>query len=90
MYVNDLTSAHPWKITMFNRKSTISMEIFHSYVQLPEGITPLNPIKPPFSYGFPMVKHPTSTHPCGAFLHPNGRSKGSASPIRQAGPCWYQ
>ena len=38
------------------------MLIFHSYVSLPEGIytnkshsIPLNPIKPPFSYGFPMV-----------------------------------
>ena len=38
-------------------KSTISMAIFHCYVSSPEGISheiPLNPIKPPFSYGFPM------------------------------------
>ena len=32
------------------------MVIFHSYVMsLPEGKTPLNPMKPSFSYGFPMV-----------------------------------
>ena len=32
--------------------------LFNSYVSLPEGIShqiPLNFIKPPFSYGFPMV-----------------------------------
>ena len=28
---------------------------FHSYVKLPEGISQIIPIKPPFSYGFPMV-----------------------------------
>ena len=28
---------------------------FHSYVSLPEDKIPVNPIKPPFSYGFPMV-----------------------------------
>ena len=28
---------------------------FHSYVSLPEGKIPLNPIQPPFSYGFPMI-----------------------------------
>ena len=33
------------------------MVIFHSYVKLPEGNHPLNPIKPPFSYGFPIVFH---------------------------------
>ena len=48
--------------------STISMVIFHSYVSLPEGQAPLNPIKPSFSYGFPMVftifhyKHPMKSH----------------------------
>ena len=39
-------------------KFTISMTIFNSYLSLPEGNhhkIPLNPIKPPFSYGFPMV-----------------------------------
>ena len=39
-------------------KSTISMAMFNSYVSSPEGNhhkIPLNPIKPQFSYGFPMV-----------------------------------
>ena len=39
-------------------KSTISMVIFHSYVSLPDisyHKSAINPIKPTFSYGFPMV-----------------------------------
>jgi len=36
-------------------KSTISMVIFNSYFDITRGYIPLNPIKPPFSYGFPMV-----------------------------------
>ena len=31
------------------------MLMFHSYASLPEGKSPENPTKPPFSYGFPMV-----------------------------------
>ena len=31
------------------------MVFFHSYVKLPEGQKKINPIKPAFSYGFPMV-----------------------------------
>ena len=34
---------------------------FHSYVTVYQRVNPinipLNPIKPPFSYGFPMVSH---------------------------------
>ena len=41
-------------------KSTISMAIFHSYVKLPVGKSPLNPIEPPFSYGFSI--HPTRSN----------------------------
>ena len=39
-------------------KSTILMAIFHSDVNLPDKShkIPLNPIKPPFPYGFPMVR----------------------------------
>ena len=40
------------------KKNTISTAMFHSYVQLPKDIShkiPLNPIKPLFSYGSPMV-----------------------------------
>ena len=38
--------------------------MFHSDVKLPEGKTPLNPIKPPFSYGFPVVyRRVTETAP---------------------------
>ena len=33
-------------------KFTISMAIFYSYVSLPEGIFPLNPIKPPLNHHF--------------------------------------
>ena len=33
------------------------MAIFNSYFDITRGYTPLNPIKPPFSYGFPMVFH---------------------------------
>ena len=29
------------------------MAMFNRFVSLPEGKTPLNPTKPPFSYGFP-------------------------------------
>ena len=40
-------------------KLTISMAIFNSYFDITRGYIPLNPmenpIKPPFSYGFPMV-----------------------------------
>ena len=40
-------------------KSTISMAIFNSYFDITRGyilLNPMkNPIKPPFSYGFPMV-----------------------------------
>ena len=45
---------------------------FHSYVSSPEGISheiPLKPIKPPFSYGFPMLVHQRVTT-CGNPLHP--------------------
>ena len=31
------------------------MAIFNSYFDITRGYIPLNPIKPPFSYGFPMV-----------------------------------
>ena len=31
------------------------MMIFHSYVKLPADKSPSNPIRPSFSYGFPMV-----------------------------------
>ena len=40
---------------LFMGKSTISMAMFNSYVDITRGYIPLNPIKPPFSYGFPMV-----------------------------------
>ena len=37
-------------------KFTISMAIFNSnLLVITRGYIPLNPIKPPFSYGFPMV-----------------------------------
>ena len=40
-------------------KSTISMAIFNCFLYVHQRVTPinipLNPIKPPFSYGFPMV-----------------------------------
>ena len=48
------------------------MAMFNSYVSLPEGNHPLNPIKPPFSYGFPMVfplKPPTPLN----FMPPSPR-----------------
>ena len=31
------------------------MVIFNSYFDITRGYSPLNPIKPPFSYGFPMI-----------------------------------
>ena len=40
------------------------MVMFHSYVKLPEGNSYENPIKPPFSYGFPMAQRPSP--PCPA------------------------
>ena len=33
----------------------MSTAMFNSYVELPEGNIPSNPIKPPFSCGFPLV-----------------------------------
>ena len=33
----------------------VTMENFHNYVELPEAKVPSNPMKPPFSYGCPMV-----------------------------------
>ena len=50
---------------------------FHSYVSLPEGNhhkIPLNPIKPPFSYGFPYVSgvHRFHHRPVPEILRPKG------------------
>ena len=53
------------------KKITISMAIFNSYVNVYQRVLPpLNHIKPPFSYGFPMVFHyqrvtaPYTNHIC--------------------------
>ena len=44
------------KSSFFMAISTISMAIFHSYFDITRGYNPIqNPIKSPFSYGFPMV-----------------------------------
>ena len=43
------------KSPFFMGKLTISMAMFNSYFDITRGYIPLNPIKPPFSYGFPMV-----------------------------------
>ena len=53
------TNSLQWKITMLLMgKSTISMAIFHCFLYVHQRVNPikipLNPIKPPFSYGFPM------------------------------------
>ena len=47
------------KSPFYMGKSTISMAIFNSFLYVHQRVNPinipLNPIKPPFSYGFPMV-----------------------------------
>ena len=46
------------------------MAIFNSYVNLPEGKWPYNPIQPAFSYGFPIIFLWFSYGP---YLHRHGR-----------------
>ena len=46
-------------------KTTISMAIFHGYVNLPEGKLYKHPIKPSFSHGSPnfQLRHPNTFSP---------------------------
>ena len=48
-------SSRTGKSRCFMDKSTISMVIFHSYLQLPEGISNQIPLNHHFPMGFPMV-----------------------------------
>ena len=55
-----LARPYPWKMNENDPVEIVSFPMKHGgsfplCKRLPEGSTPLNPIKPPFSYGFPVV-----------------------------------